>query len=139
MHIYVYVIIMQLYLGWSTPCCLHFITLYFFYMKTFTISNCILKAFSIFVCILAAGFKHMFSRFLAAVHLKTIFVKKIESLGKKIKKFRRSFNNHYQYIYICMLFNCIRHDCVCQKHTHCRSTKETVVPAIDIINTKILC
>ena len=38
----------------------------------------------IFDCILATGFKHMFSRFLVKVPLKTIFVKKIESLGKKI-------------------------------------------------------
>ena len=47
------------YLGWPRTCCLHFITMYF-YMKFFTISISILKAFSIFVCILVTGFKHMF-------------------------------------------------------------------------------
>ena len=69
-------------------------------MKIITISNFYSEI--IFVLSWLRFLSICFSRFIVAVPLKTIFVKKIESLGKKINKLinkinLRSFNNHYKY------------------------------------------
>ena len=70
--------------------------MYFIY-ENFTISNSVLKAFSIFVCFLATGFKHMFFSNSCSSSLENNFCVKDRKLWqKKIKKFRRSLINHYQ-------------------------------------------